>query len=116
MASAVCGSDRRGDSTSSLQRLANERGTNGNTLLNLAVSFASKPDWKGGASAIEALLEAGADANDANDRGWTPLHAAAHANQPQIAGMLVAKGAALDAEAYGVVGTPFDRRAVLGAL
>lgn len=34
--------------------LANERGTNGNTLLNLAVSFAGRPDWKGGVSAIEA--------------------------------------------------------------
>ena len=44
-------------------RLARERGTNGNTLLNLAVSFAAKPEWKGGMtagiSAIEALLAAG---------------------------------------------------------
>src|SRR6202167_4670418 len=62
-------------------RLVNERGTNGNTLLNLAVSFASKPDWKGGVSAIETLLAAGSDVNDANDRGWTPLHAAAYANK-----------------------------------
>ena len=87
-------------------RLVNERGTNGNTLLNLAVSFAGKPNWKGGASAIEALLAAGSDVNDANDRGWTPLHAAAYSNQPGIAGMLVAKGAALDAEAHGAGGTP----------
>jgi ankyrin repeat protein len=87
-------------------RLINERGTNGNTLLNLAVSFAGKPDWKGGVSAIEALLAAGADVNDANDRGWTPLHAAAYANKPEIAGMLVAKGAVLDAEAHGAGGTP----------
>jgi hypothetical protein len=82
-------------------RLANQRGTNGNTLLSLAVSFAAKPDWKGGTSAIEALLAAGADVNDANDRGWTPLHQAAYANKPQIAEMLIAKGAALDAEAHG---------------
>jgi len=87
-------------------RLVNERGTNGNTLLNLAVSFAGKPNWKGGASAIEALLAAGSDVNDANDRGWTPLHAAAYSNQPGFAGMLVAKGAALDAEAHGAGGTP----------
>ena len=47
-------------------RLANQRGTNGNTLLSLAVSFAAKPDWKGGTSAIEALLaKAGAAVNDA---------------------------------------------------
>ncbi len=91
-------------------RLANERGTNGNTLLNLAVSFASKPDGKialsTGISAIDALLAAGADVNDANDRGWTPLHAAAYANQPEIASLLLAKGAALDAEAHGAGGTP----------
>jgi ankyrin repeat protein len=91
-------------------RLAHERGTNGNTLLNLAVSFASKPDWKGGATAgvsvIEALLAADSDVNDANDRGWTPLHAAAYANQPEIAKLLLAKGAAPDAEAHGAGGTP----------
>jgi len=87
-------------------RLANERGTNGNTLLNLAVSFASKPDSKHGLLTINALLAAGADVNDANDRGWTPLHAAAYANQPEIASLLLAKGAALDAEAHGAGGTP----------
>jgi ankyrin repeat protein len=87
-------------------RLANERGTNGNTLLNLAVSFAGKPDWKEGLSAIEALLAAGSDVNDPNDRGWTPLHQAAYANKPDIAGLLLAKGAALDAEAHGAGGTP----------
>jgi ankyrin repeat protein len=87
-------------------RLADERGTNGNTLLNLAVSLAGKAGWKGGASAIEALLAAGSDVNDANDRGWTALHQAAYANQPAIAGLLLEKGAALDAEAHGAGGTP----------
>ena len=87
-------------------RLVNERGTNGNTLLNLAVSFAGRPDWRSGVSAIEALLAAGADVNDANDRGWTPLHAAAYANRPEIASLLIEKGAALDAEAHGAGGTP----------
>jgi ankyrin repeat protein len=86
--------------------LVNERGTNGNSLLNLAVSFAAKPDWNGGVSAIEALLAAGSDVNDANDRGWTPLHAAAYANKPEIAVMLITKGSALDAEAHGAGGTP----------
>jgi hypothetical protein len=65
-------------------RLASERGTNGNTLLNLAVSFAGKPDWKAGVSPIEALLAAGSDVNDGNDRGWTPLHAAAYAGNPAV--------------------------------
>jgi ankyrin repeat protein len=87
-------------------RLANERGTNGNSLLNLAVSFAGKPDWKGGLSAIEALLAAGSDVNEANDRGWTPLHQAAYANKPEIADILISKGAALEAEAHGAGGTP----------
>jgi ankyrin repeat protein len=87
-------------------RLAIERGTNGNTLLNLAVSFAGKPDWKGGVSAIQALLAAGADVNDCNDRGWTPLHAAAYSNQPRTAALLIQAGAVLDAEAHGAGGTP----------
>jgi ankyrin repeat protein len=86
-------------------RIARERGTNGNTLLNLAVSIASQPDWKAGTSAIEFLL-AQSDVNEANDRGWTPLHAAAYANKPEIAAMLLANGAALDAEAHGAGGTP----------
>jgi ankyrin repeat protein len=80
-------------------RLAGERGTNGNTLLNLAVSFASIP-------AVEALLAAGADVNQGNNRGWTPLHQAAYANQREIAGMLIERGAALDLEAHGAGGTP----------
>jgi ankyrin repeat protein len=87
-------------------RLAGERGTNGNTLLNLAVSFAGKSDWKLGLSPIQALLDAGSDVNEGNDRGWTPLHAAAYANKPEIAALLVEKGAALDAEAHGAGGTP----------
>ncbi len=87
-------------------RLASERGTNGNTLLNLAVSFAGGPDWKGGVSSIEALLAAGADVNDGNDRGWTPLHQAAYNNKPEIAALLIERGAALDAEAQGAGGTP----------
>jgi ankyrin repeat protein len=87
-------------------RLAGERGTNGNTLLNLAVSFAGRADWKGGAYPIEALLAAGSDVNEANDRGWTPLHQAAYANQPKIAALLIENGAVLDAEAHGAGGTP----------
>jgi ankyrin repeat protein len=86
--------------------LSSERGTNGNTLLNLAVSLAGRRDGKAGLSPIKALLAAGADVNDANDRGWTPLHAAAYSNRPDIASLLIEKGAALDAEAHGAGGTP----------
>jgi hypothetical protein len=85
--------------------LVHERGTNGNTLLNLAVSFAGKPDWRGDLSAIDVLLAAGSDVNEANNRGWTPLHQAAYANKPEIADSLLAKGAAVDAEAHGAGGT-----------
>jgi ankyrin repeat protein len=87
-------------------RLTRERGTNGNTLLSLAVSFAGKRDWKGGLSPIEALLAAGCDVNEGNDRGWTPLHQAAYANKPEIVALLIEKGAALDAEAHSAGGTP----------
>jgi ankyrin repeat protein len=87
-------------------RLTSERGTNGNTLLNLAVSLAGRPGWNGGTSPIRALLAAGSDVNEDNDRGWTPLHAAAYANKPEIAALLIEKGADLDAEAHGAGGTP----------
>jgi ankyrin repeat protein len=87
-------------------RLATDRGTNGNTLLNLAVSFAGRPDWNGDMSSIEALLAAGSDVNENNDRGWTPLHQAAYTNNPEIAALLMEKGAVLDAEAHGAGGTP----------
>jgi ankyrin repeat protein len=44
--------------------------------------------------------------NDANDRGSTPLHQAAYSNKAEIANILLAKGAALDAEAHDAGGTP----------
>ncbi len=59
-----------------------------------------------GLTHTETLLEAGADANDANDRGWTPLHQAAYANMPDVAERLIAAGATTDAEAHGAGGTP----------
>jgi len=86
--------------------LARERGTNGNTLLNLAVSLASQPASKVGLPTLQALLEAGSDVNEGNDRGSTPLHQAAYANRPDIAALLIEKGAALDVEAHGAGGTP----------
>lgn len=87
-------------------RLAQERGTNGNTLLNLAVSIAATADRKVGLAMVEVLLATGADVNDANDRGWTPLHQAAYSNQCDIAEVLIHGGADLDVEAHGSGGTP----------
>ncbi|MCA1597293.1 MAG: ankyrin repeat domain-containing protein, partial [Chloroflexi bacterium] len=79
--------------------LVNAWGTNGNTLLNLAVS-SRKP------AAIEALLAAGADVNRANKYGWTPLHQAAYSNQAEVARRLIEHGGALNLSARGDGGTP----------
>ncbi len=87
-------------------RLARDRGTNGNTLLNLAVSVAAHMNLDVGMALVEALLAAGADVNDANDRGATPLHQAGYSNQCAIADSLIRRGADLDAEAHGSGGTP----------
>jgi ankyrin repeat protein len=87
-------------------RLAQERGTNGNTLLSLAVSIAAKSNCNKASSLVETLLGAGADVNDPNDRGWTPLHQAAYSNQCAVAAALIEHGAELDAEAHGSGGTP----------
>lgn len=87
-------------------QLARQRGTNGNTLLNLAASVAAKGDPTQALALIEPLLAAGADVNDPNDRGWTPLHQAAYSNQSAVAEALIARGADLDAEAHGSGGTP----------
>ena len=86
--------------------LALERGTNGNSLLNLAVSIAGKRGPNPGLESVETLLAAGADVNDPNDRGWTPLHQAAYSNQCAIAAILIKSGADLDQEAHGSGGTP----------
>lgn len=87
-------------------RLARERGTNGNTLLNLAGSVAAKAERSVALALVQALLAAGADVNDANDRGWTPLHQAAYSNQCDVAGLLIDNGADLETEAHGAGGTP----------
>ncbi|HVC81040.1 MAG TPA: ankyrin repeat domain-containing protein, partial [Chloroflexota bacterium] len=73
------------------------RGTNGNTLLHLA---------GGRAEIVRLLLAAGADPALPNDRGWTPLHQAGYGNQVEVAAILLAAGAPLDAIGYGDGGTP----------
>jgi ankyrin repeat protein len=88
------------------KRVARDRGTNGNTLLNLAVSVAAHLTHDVGLALVEAVLAAGADVNDANDRGATPLHQAGYSNQCAIAELLIRRGADLDAEAHGSGGTP----------
>jgi ankyrin repeat protein len=79
--------------------LVNAGGTNGNTLLSLAVSVRQ-------AGAVRLLLDAGADPNRANNRGWTPLHQAGYSNQPETVRVLLDAGAAVDGHARGDGGTP----------
>lgn len=98
--------------------LVTARGTNGNTLLNLASSLVpcpaprAAPDRESAAAAAERLaplrmlLAAGADANQGNDRGFTPLHQAGYRNDPAMASLLLEAGARSAAEAHGEGGTP----------
>ncbi|MDQ3697092.1 MAG: ankyrin repeat domain-containing protein [Gemmatimonadota bacterium] len=96
--------------------LTRTRGTNGNTLLNLACSLVAcpVPETPGAESGSEEdrllpvrmLIAAGADPNQANERGWTPLHQAAYRNDPEMVALLLAAGARTDLEAHGTGGTP----------
>lgn len=99
--------------------LVRARGTNGNTLLNLACSMVACPVPLDAASTartaasdddrltpVRLLIAAGADPNQANERGWTPLHQAASRNDPGMVAQLLAAGARVDIEAHGAGGTP----------
>lgn len=88
--------------------LAQARGTNGNTLLNLGVSLAAStcaPLPPPAMDLFDRLLRTG-DVNEANDRGWTPLHQAAYANAVPLVERLLGAGANPSLEAYGEGGTP----------
>jgi ankyrin repeat protein len=95
--------------------VAHAFGTNGNTLANLAASLLACPtraELAAGRSSAERLdpmrllLDAGASASAANDRGWTPLHQAAYRNDPEMAALLLERGAIPHAVAHGSGGTP----------
>jgi ankyrin repeat protein len=72
------------------------RGTNGDTLLNIATTEA----------AVRLLLEHGADVAQANAHGWTPLHQAAYSDRPDLARLLLDAGAPADVSGRGAGGTP----------
>jgi ankyrin repeat protein len=82
-------------------RLVSQQGTNGNTLLNLAVAVE-----RAAGPAVTLLLEAGADPNLPNDRGWTPLHQAACTGDEELVGRLLEAGAVVTLSAHGDGGTP----------
>ena len=93
------------------------RGTNGNTLLNLASNLLACPAPNAAAgedpsdaadrlAPMQLLIAAGADVDQANDRGWTPLHQAGYRNDPAMAELLLRSGARIDLEAHGSGGTP----------
>lgn len=97
--------------------IVNVRGTNGNTLLGLAVSLETQGDLSHPpevaedigdqrGECIEILLAAGADVRAANDRGWTALHQAAYSNNVPTINLLLAAGASVDVFAHGDGGTP----------
>ena len=86
--------------------LVNAAGTNGNRLLLLAMSL-------GRPVMVHDLLQAGADPDLPNNKGWTALHQAAYADpgaDPTAAlatlEILLEAGASPYAEAYGDGGTP----------
>jgi ankyrin repeat protein len=87
-------------------RLPNAAGTNGNRLLLLALSL-------GRTATVHDLLDAGADPDLPNNKGWTALHQAAYADPAgdpagalSLLELLLKAGASPFAEAYGDGGTP----------
>lgn len=55
---------------------------------------------------IERLIEFTSDIDSRNNLGWTPLHFAAFANTPNVAKILLKKGADPNAENYDMSATP----------
>jgi ankyrin repeat protein len=79
--------------------LVEAQGTNGSTLLHLAVSL-NRPKM------AMLLLDKGADVNAPTTRGLTPLHQAAMSGDSALIKTLITAGASLTANAYGDGGTP----------
>lgn len=94
--------------------LVRARGTNGNTLLNLASSLTCAGSGRGRIGSgsnpyrldpVRFLLAAGADPNQPNDRGWTPVHQSAYSNDCDQLTLLLKSGGDVRREAHGDGGT-----------
>lgn len=71
-------------------------GKNGLSLIHVVASKGAKREI------IELLIANGANVNERNEKGWTPLHLAATCRNPQTAEVLIAHGADLHAKTiYG---------------
>jgi len=68
----------------------------------------------GDIATIQGLLDQGANVNSTNKQGETPLHAAASANQSQVAMLLIQKGANVNSTTTGGW-TPLHTAARFGA-
>ena len=108
---------RVGDLLRAHPDLVRARGTNGNSLLGLAVSLTGcgaplrtgttgQPPNTQRLEPVRRLLAAGADPNQPNDRGWTTLHQAAYSNDQEMATLLLKAGGDVSREAHGAGGTP----------
>jgi ankyrin repeat protein len=88
--------DELADLLQRFPELARARGTNGNSLINMAADVPT----------LALLLEHGADVAHANAHGWTPLHQAAYADAAEMAAFLLNAGAPADVSGRGAGGTP----------
>ena len=59
---------------------------------------------QGNIEAIKELISTGADVNEADQEGWTPLSKAAHGGQKEIAELLISNNA--DLNALSILGPP----------
>jgi ankyrin repeat protein len=92
----------RDDSTRTLLDLACRAATG-----NIAIPL--DPGTPEQHTAVDLLLEAGADPNGADGEGWSPLHTAAKAGHLDLARRLKKVGASVQATAYGKAGaTPLS--------
>ena len=67
---------------------------------------------RGNIEAVKQAIAVGADVNAMGDEGETPLHLAALGGHKEVAELLIAKGADLNAKSYGE--TPLDLAIRLG--